>query len=511
MAWETLSMRKISEVLRLGLGHKLPLRQVAKGCNLARSTVADYLGRARVAGLSWPLPPGMTEERLDALLFPVKQTRERQSMPPMIYLRQEMRLSGVTLQLLWEEYRRNTPDGYGYSQFCQLYRDWLGRQEITLRQEHKAGQKLFVDYAGGTIPITDPATGKVTPGHLFVAVLGCSNYTYAEVTPDEQLAEWIGAHVHTFEYMEGVAAILVPDNTKCGVSRPCRYDPDINPTYQDLAEHYGVVVIPARKRKPKDKAKVEGAVLLAERWLLAALRHHTFFSIAEANQAVLGLLKRLNERPFKKLPGSRKEVFEQVERPLLKPLPLQRYELAEWKRGLVHIDYHVELEGHYYSAPFTLIRQEVQVRYTRSSVEVFHKSSRVAVHARSGVKGGYTTLLEHRPPAHQKHLEWTPERVSSWAAKIGPNCQAAVRRIISDRRLPEQAFRPCLGVIRLGGRYGNDRLERACFKALSLNIVGYRHIETMLKNGRDRLPLQGEEPAAPCLEHSNIRGAKYYK
>ena len=510
MVQETLSMRKVSEVLRLSLGHKLSIRQVARGCNLARSTVADYLGRARVAGLSWPLPADLTEERLDALLFPIKQTGERQSMPEMGYLRHEMRRSSVTLQLLWEEYRRDTPGGYGYSQFCNLYRDWLARQEITLRQEHKAGQKLFVDYAGDTIPITDPATGKVTPACLFVAVLGCSNYTYAEVTASQDLADWIGAHVHAFEYMKGVAAILVPDNTKCGVSRPCRYDPDINPTYQDLAEHYGVVVIPARKGKARDKAKVENGVLLSERWLLAALRHQTFFSIAEANQAVWGLLKRLNEHPFKKLPGSRLEVFERQERPLLKALPERRYELAEWKRGMAHIDYHVELDGHYYSVPYTRIRQEVQIRYTRTSVEIFHKGQRVAAHARSFVRGGHTTLFEHRPPAHQKHLEWTPERIAAWAAKTGPNCQAVVRRIMEERRLPEHAFRPCLGVIRLGSRYGQERLEQACFRAMSLGVVAYRHIESMLKNGRDRLPPR-EEPDVSGVVHENIRGAGYYR
>jgi transposase len=509
MAWETLSMRMISEVLRLGLGHKLSLRQVATGSNLARSTVADYLGRARAAGLGWPLPPDLTEERLNALLFPPKESKERPSMPSMRYLRDEMRSPSVTLQLLWEEYRKGTPEGYGYSQFCKLYHDWLRHQEYTLRQEHKAGHKLFVDYAGDPIKITDPATGKVTPGRLFVAVLGCSNYTYAEVTASEDLADWIGAHVHAFEYMKGVAAILVPDNTKCGVTRPCRYDPDINPTYQDLAEHYGVVVIPARKGKPRDKAKVENGVLLSERWLLAALRHQTFFSIAEANQAVWALLKRLNEHPFKKLPGSRLEVFERLEKPLLKALPERRYELSEWKRGMAHIDYHVELLGHYYSVPYTLIRQEVQIRYTRTGVEIFHKGQRVAAHVRSSVRGGFTTLLEHRPPAHQKHLEWTPERIESWAAKTGPNCQAVVRRIISERRLPEQAFRPCLGVIRLGDRYGQERLEQACFRALRLGVVTYRHIEFTLKNGRDRLPLQEEE--APSVSHENIRGAGYYR
>ena len=512
MTWETLSMRKLAEVLRLSLEQKLSVRKIARSCCLPRSTVSDYLVRARVAGLGWPLPEGLDEERLKARLFPVEEDpgAPRPSLD-MVYIHNELRSQHVTLQLLWEDYRGHTPEGYSYSQYCQLYRDWRGKQAVSLRQEHRAGEKLFVDYAGDTIPIHDPITGAVTPGHLFVAVLGCSNYTYAEVTPSEQLPEWIGAQVRALEFIRGVPLVVVPDNTRTAVKSPCLYDPDINLTYQELAEHYGFAVIPARSRKPKDKAKVEAGVLIAERWILAALRHHTFFSFGEVNVAVAPLLTRFNDHPFKKLPGCRREVFERLERPLLKPLPEGRYELAEWRTAGVNVDYHVEIDGHYYSVPFGLIKQRVSARYTRSSVECFHKSRRVAVHVRSFVKGGYTTLPEHRPPAHQKYLEWTPERIASWAGTIGPNCRTVALRIMANRPLPEHGFRPCMGLIRLGRRYSNERVDRACARALKLNIVGYRHIENMLKNGRDQIPLAEESPAPAVVAHDNVRGAGYYQ
>jgi len=512
MARETLSMRKLSEVLRLSLEQKLSVRQVALSCRLARSTVSDYLARARLAGLDWPLPDGMEEARLEALLFPRPEAVAPQRPPPdLIYIRNELRRKHVTLQLLWEEYRSHTPNGYGYSQYCQLYRDWLGMQAVSLRQEHRAGEKLFVDYAGDTIPIHNRLTGAVTAGHLFVAVLGCSNYTYAEVTASEQLPDWIGAQVRALEYIRGVPLVVVPDNAKAAVRSPCRYDPDINLTYQELAAHYGFAVIPARPRKPKDKAKVEVGVLIAERWILARLRHHTFFSLAEVNAAAADLLMQLNRHPFKKLPGCRHEVWEQVERPALQALPEQRYELAEWKEVGVNVDYHVDVDGHYYSVPYRLIGQRVTARFTHTTVEIFHKSQRVATHMRSAHKGRHTTVPEHRPPAHQEHLQWTPERIASWAGTIGPNCRAAVQAIMASRPIPEHGFRPCLGVIRLGKRYSHERVDCACGRALKLNIVGYRHIENMLKSGRDQLPLHASPAGVVAGTHDNVRGAEYYQ
>lgn len=512
MARERLSMRKLSEVLRLSLEQKLSARKVARSCCLARSTVSDYLARARLAGLGWPLPDGMDEACLEGLLFPIPEEVVPQRTPlEFLYIRNELRRKHVTLQLLWEEYRSHTPKGYGYSQYCQLYRDWLGKQAVSLRQEHRAGEKLFVDYAGDTIPIHNRLTGTVMAGHLFVAVLGCSNYTYAEVTASEQLPDWIGAQVRALEYIRGVPQVVVPDNAKALVTSPCRYDPDINRTYQELAEHYGFAVIPARPRKPKDKAKVEAGVLIAERWILARLRHHTFCALAEVNVAVADLLTQLNRHLFKKMPGCRYEVWEQMDRPALQSLPEQRYELAEWKEVGVNVDYHVDVDGHYYSVPYRLIGQRVTARFTRTSVEIFHKSQRVATHIRSTQKGSHTTVFEHRPPAHQELQQWTPERIASWAGSIGPNCQAAVRAIMASRPIPEHGFRPCLGVIRLGKRYSYERVDSACERALKLNIVGYRHIENMLKNGRDQLPVHTSPAGVAVGTHDNVRGAEYYQ
>ncbi len=511
MAREMLSMRKLSEVLRLSLEQKVSVRKIARSCCLARSTVSDYLGRAKVAGLGWPLPEGMDEDLLERLLFPVRETSLPRPALDMAYLRNEMRKQSVTLQLLWEEYRSHTSDGYSYSQFCQLYGDWVGKQAISLRQEHRAGEKLFVDFAGDTIPIHDPRTGEISQGHVFVGVLGCSNYTYAEVTATEKLPDWIGAQVHALEDIKGVPLVVVPDNTKAAVRSPCWYDPDINLTYQEMAEYYGFTVIPARVRKPKDKAKVENGVLIAERWILARLRHHTFFSIAEANEAVRKLLIGMNAKPFKKLPGSRQSVLEAMERPTLKPLPECPYEFAEWKQVAVNIDYHVDVEGHYYSAPYQLIQQRLMARITRHGVELLHKGKRVAAHTRSHQKGRHTTLTEHQPPAHQKYLEWTPERLISWAGMIGPNCAEVIRQILASRPLVVHGYRPCLGVIRLGKPYGNERLERACARALKLNIATYHRIENLLKTGRDKVTMPEPDIPCPVTIHDNVRGAGYYQ
>ena len=511
MVRERISMRTIMEVLRLSLEQKLSVRNIAQSCNLARSTVADYLRRARAAGVEWPLPEGMEEVALEARLFPEQEKGVTRPALEMAYIHNELKRKHVTLQLLWEEYRSRTPEGYGYSQFCQLYRQWAGRLALSLRQDHRAGEKLFVDYAGDTIPITDPLTGKTSPAQLFVAVWGASNYTYAEATKTQQIPDWILAHVHALEFFDGVPSIVVPDNTKAAVTQACGYDPQINLTYQELAEHYGFAVLPARSRKPKDKSKVEVGVLIAERWILAALRDRTFFCLAAVNEAIKPLLERLNTHPFKKLPGHRREAFERLDRPAMKPLPAQRYELAQWKKVGVNIDYHVEVDGHYYSVPYQLIRQEAMARYTRESVEIFHRSKRVAAHLRSHEKGRHTTLPEHRPPAHQKYLDWTPERLLSWAGTLGPHCAEAARQLMAGRSIPEQGFRPCLGLIRLGKRFGAERVDQACLRAVKLNIVSYRHIEAMLKNGRDKIPLPAEEPVGALLGHDNLRGSQYYQ
>lgn len=514
MAGRRLSMRKIKEVLRLKHEHNLSKSQIAKSCNISRSTVKEYLQRAENAGLSWPLDSFLDDAALETRLFPVHSpppASAERSMPPMEYLFRELKRKSVTLQLLWFEYKEANPDGYQYSQFCNRYRQWRQRLDVTLRQEHRAGEKLFVDYAGQTVPVIDPATGEITEAAVFIAALGASSYTFAEASPSQELPFWILSHVRAFEFLGGVPEILVPDNLKAGVTNPCRYEPDINPTYQELAEHYGTVVIPARVRRPKDKAKVESAVFLAERWILAALRNHTFFGLDELNRAIAAQLAPLNNRPFQKLDTTRRELFETIDKPALKPLPSTSYELAQWKKTRVNIDYHIELDRHYYSVPYQLAKQQVDVRFTATTVEALFKNRRVASHQRSYRKGGFTSLPEHMPKAHQKHLEWTPSRIARWAEKTGPCTQELVTRIMESRPHPEQGFRSCLGIMRLATHFSPERLERACARALTIKALSFKSVQSILKKGLDHQDLLLEQPEhQPTLNHINLRGQKYY-
>jgi len=512
MAAERLSMRTIREVLRLKWEQKLSNKRIAQSCNIARSTIKDYLARAKRAGVSWPLPPELDDSRLEALLYPVRTTElpEKRGVPSMEYMRTELAKKRVTLRLLWLEYKQANPEGYQYSQFCLLYQQWAAKLDVCLRQTYRAGEKLFVDYAGQTIPVVNPFSGKTKEASLFVAALGASSYTFAWASFSQELPSWIEAHVRAFSFFEGVVEILVPDNLRSGVTRPCYYEPDINPTYLEMARHYGTVVIPARVAKPKDKAKVESAVLFAERWILAALRNHTFFNLVELNKAIAEKLEEMNNRPFQKMNATRRSLFESVDRPALKPLPAVAYEYAEWKKARVNIDYHIEIEGHYYSVPYQLVKEQVDVRMTASTVEVLFKNNRVAAHPHSHHRGIHTTLTEHMPKAHQKYLEWTPSRIIHWASQNGPHTQDLVTRILEGRRHPEQGFRSCLGIMRLGKRFSSERLEAACARALILKAHSYRSVESILKNNLDAQELASATPGKPIL-HDNIRGKEYYQ
>jgi len=514
MAGRRLSMRKIKEVLRLKHENGCSIRQIAKSCNIARSTARDYLVRAEQAGLSWPLVPDLDDAAIENLLFPRVQhiPQDRRQMPSMDYIHRELKRKGVTLQLLWYEYKQANPEGYQYSQFCELYRQWAKKLDVCLRQHYRAGEKLFVDYAGQTVPITDAVTGKVRQAQIFIATLGASNYTFAEASLAQDLPSWIKAHVHAFEFFGGMAEILVPDNLKSGVTNPCRYEPDINPTYQDLAQHYGTTVIPARSAKPRDKAKVESAVLVAERWILAALRNHKFFSVAELNKAIAEKLRDFNSRKFQKLDTTRKALFEGIDKPALKPVPERPYEYAEWKKARVNIDYHIEVDRYYYSVPYQLVKEQVDVRLTPSTVEVLFRNRRVASHPRSYRKGAFTTLREHMPKSHQKYLEWTPSRIIRWAGENGPETQELITHILENRPHPQQGFRSCLGIMRMAKRYSAERLEAACKRAILIRGYSYKNVESILKKGLDQQPLlfgQTPRPTKP-INHPNIRGKQYY-
>jgi len=510
-------MRKLREVLRLRFGSGLGYHRISRSCKISTSTARSYTQAAEDAGLGWPLPEGLDDRQLIERLFPDSSGpcgSARLPLPDFTGMHRELRRKGVTLQLLWEEYREAYPDGYQYSQFCKRYSRWAGKLDIPMRQHYCAGEKMFVDFAGQTIPVTDSKTGAVRQVQLFVAVLGASSYTFAEACESQQLGDWVDVHVHAWEFFGGVAAITVPDNLKSAVTRPCRYEPELNPTYQHLAEHYNTAVIPARVRKPRDKAKVEAGVLLAERWIIAVLRHRKFFSLGELNAAIRQLLIKLNDRPFKKMSGSRAELFRSLDAPALQALPGIRYEFAEWLEAGVNIDYHVWIKAdeHYYSVPFQLVQQRIEVRLTVRTVEMFFKSRRVAVHRRSSERGGSTTLDEHRPKAHRRHLQWTPGRIIRWAANAGPRCAEAVDHIMKSKPHPEQGYRSCLGLIRLGNAYGTDRLEAACNRALALGICSYGSIKSMLKKGLESRPLSDTPPATPRRNlPSCVRGADYYR
>jgi len=442
MPAERLSMRKIREVLRLRAQGLLD-RKIARSVNVSRTAVRRMRERAEEAGVSWPLPEELSDSALEALLYPPipYPSIQPRAVPDWSHIHRELRHPRVTLQLLWLEYKATHPEGYQYSRFCALYKAWKNTLDPVLRQEHKAGENTFVDYAGQTLPVVDGETGKIREAQIFVGVLGASNYTFAEAPWTQTLPDWIASHQRMFAFFGGVTSLLVPDNLASGVNRAYRYDPELNPTYQDLATHYGTAVLPARKAKPRDKAKVESGVQVVERWILAALRNHTFFSLAELNQEITRLLDVLNNRPFQKLDGTRRSLFESLDRPALKPLPATPFEYGEWTKPRVNVDYHVDVERHYYSVPHRFLRQRVDVRLTADTVEIFHDGQRVAAHPRSHRKGGFTTDPSHRPQAHQEYLEWPPSRIIRWAEKTGPHTGAVVRQIIEAKAHPEQGPR----------------------------------------------------------------------
>ena len=517
MAKERLSMRKMKEILRLKLVCGLSNRQIAASCHVSRPTVGEYLVRAGHAGLrDWSAIEGLGDEQLERLLFP-GQAGERpifksKPSPDCANLHEEMRNKHVTLALLWREYREQHPIGYGYTQFAHYYKEHKKKLGLVMRQEHKAGEKVFVDYCDG-LQVTDQVTGEILPTQLFVAVWGASNYTYAEASRSQDLTCWTMSHVRAFEYFGCVPAIVVPDNLKSGVTKADRYEPDLNPAYHDLACHYGLAVIPARPRHPRDKAKVEAGVLVAQRWILAALRHRTFFSLAEMNLAIRELLEKLNLKLLKKLKQSRRQVFVEVDQPAAKALPQRPYEYAQWQRPRVNIDYHVELDHHYYSVSCRLVGETVDARLTQNTVEIMHKGIRVRSHARSYKSYQHTTHPEDMPLAHRRYSEWTPSRIIEWAGKVGPATAELVGKIIASKDHPEQGYRAALGVIRLERSFRKERLEAACQRALAFKNYRYKSVQRILICGTDRQSLPIEPGIVHRLRlpvHENIRGGAYY-
>ncbi|TVQ76050.1 MAG: IS21 family transposase [Flavobacteriales bacterium] len=508
-------MRKVKEILRLKHEMRLGNHVIAASVGVSSSTVSDCLRRARNAQISWPLQSDLDEEQLIQRLYPPSRqqiTAENRGDLNWLQVHNELKRKGVTLQLLWQEYKAKHPQGIGYSYFCESYREWSQTLETWMRQTHKAGEKCFVDYAGATIPIVvNTETGETREAQIFVAALGASNYTFAEATWTQQLPDWIGSHVRALKFFGGAPEIFVPDNLKDGVIKAHRYEPDLNPTYQEMAMHYGIAILPARVRRPKDKAKAENAVLQVERWILAKLRNRIFFSLQELNAAIQELLHELNNRLFQKLPGSRYSQFEELEKPALRPLPPTPYCYAEWKKARAGLDYHIELEEHWYSVPYALVKKKFDVRYTQSTVEIFYCGKRVASHPRSMHKHQHTTIKEHMPKNHQLYADWTPEKIEKWAKKIGSATSQWVTKVIESCMHPHQGFRSCLGVLNLSKTYSPERLESACKRALEIGALTYKSVVSILKTSQDKCSSEKSEESTSIPDaHENVRGKKYF-
>lgn len=514
MATERLSMRSVREVLRQKWVLKKSHREVARSLGISAGYVGGIMVRVASLQLDWAQVQAMTEEALEERLYgPRLGPGVERPLPDPVYIHAERRRPGVTLELLHMEYLEKHPNGYRYTQFCEVYRQWVQKHRLSMRQIHRGGEKLFADYSGKRPHIVDPNTGECVDVELFVAVLGASSLTYAEATASQRGPDFIGSHVRAFDYFGGVAAALVPDQLKSGVTKACRYEPGIQRTYEEMARHYGTVVLPARPARPRDKAKVERAVQVAQRWILARLRNETFFSLEALNVRIGELLEELNNRKMRVYGESRRDLFERLEKAALLPLPAERFSYGEWKQVRVNIDYHVAIDGHFYSVSYELVHEQLEARFTLTTVELFRRGERVTSHARSFNKGGFTTKPEHMPKAHQKHLEWTPSRIIHWASTLGPNTEALVKAILADRPHPEMGYRSCLGILRLGKRYGNERLEAACGRAVAVNARSYRHVESILLKGLDRMPLPPGPSSQTELglgEHENLRGRDYY-
>ena len=515
MATERLSMRRTREILRQRWALGRTQRDIAASTGVSASTAWETLRRAEAAGLTWAGVEELSDDALELRLYkrlpgqvPAMQPRPA---PDCAWIDVERRKAGVTLELLHEEYLQQHPDGYRYTQFCEIYRRWLGRRSLSMRQVHRAGEKLYVDYSGKKARFVDERTGEVIDVELFVAVLGASSYTYAEATLSQRGPDFIASHQRAFAYLGGVPAAVVPDQLRSGVSAPCLYEPGVQRTYGEMAQHYGTVVVPARPAHPRDKAKVEVGVQVAQRWILARLRNETIHSLASLNERIWALLEELNARVMKRYGESRRQLFERIDRPALRPLPTEAFSYGEWKTARVNIDYHVEADHHYYSVPHALVHEKVELRVAAATVEIYCRGQRVTSHARSFARGRHTTLAEHMPRAHQAHLEWSPTRLIRWAATIGKKTEELVTAMLNDRPHPEQGYRSCLGILRLAKRYGPDRLEAACARAVVVGARSYRNVESILKRGLDRaaLPAAPEAEVAP-IDHENVRGPDYY-
>jgi transposase len=514
MPTESISMRKLKETLRLKYERKLSNRKIGTSLSISPGTVSTYINRAKLMGIeSWPLPADWDDIKLSQHFLQTKITpRTAIPLPNWSDFYLELKKKGVTKQLLWQEYvERNADNHYSYPQLCRIYKEWLSRQQPSMRQTHLYGEKLFIDYCGPTIPIVNPDTGEFRGVQVFVAVMGGSNYTFAEATESQQLKDWVMSHARAFEFFNAIPEILVPDNLRSGTTRACKFDPDLNPTYQQMAAHYNVAIIPARPLRPKDKSKAEGGVLLVERWIMAVLRHETFYTLVQLNQRIKELLVRLNTKPFQKLPGDRLSQFNTYELPAMRPLPMQAYQYTFIKKVKVNIDYHVEVEKHYYSVPYGLLKQHIEAHVSEHTVSLYYQNQQVATHLKSERVGSHTTKVEHMPKNHKDYAQWNPERLKRWAGSLGEYVFQWVEYQLNSKTHPQQSYRVCLGMLNLSKQYAKERLNAACQRALDTGGYRLANIKIILKKNLDVVEQAPEQPDLLAeLEHDNVRGQDYY-
>ena len=506
-------MRKLREILRLRLSAQLSMRQIRDSLRLSLGAVQKITSKAEELGLDWRAIEKLDDRQLAQAIYPQADVRTSGTLqlPDWPDIFKELRFKNVTKHLVWEEYTQQYPNrSYSYAQYCFLYGDWLKKQKRSMRQTHKAGDKLFVDYAGQTIPIVRGDTGEVCFAQIFVAVLGASNYTFVEATWTQTLPDWLGSHVRAFAFIGGVPRLVVPDNLKSGVTRACRYDPDLNPSYEQLGAHYGVAIMPARPRKPKDKSKAEVGVQIIERWILARLRHHTFFSLAELNLCIAALLVDVNNKAFKQLKGSRQTWFESIDEPALLPLPKHAYEYTHIKTVKVNVDYHIQYEDHLYSVPHQLVGEKLQIHAKDKLLEIFFQNKRITSHVRKQGHG-MTTVAAHMPTRHEKHHQWSAGRLMNWAQDLGDDVLIWVKAILAQKQHEQQAYRVCLGLLNLSQKYEPQRLNKACAIATQHRLYRLKQIKSILQSNQDQLlPESKEQLSLLPQAHENIRGPKNY-
>jgi transposase len=506
-------MRQLREILRLRLHAKLSMRQIRDSLRLSLGAIQKAVSKAEALELDWEAIEQLNDQHLAAKIYPQADTTKpsHKVLPDWVEIYQELKHKGMTKQLLWEEYTQQYPNrSFSYPQYCLLYRSWLKKQRRSMRQTHNAGEKLFVDYAGQTVPVVSHSSGEIRTAQIFVAVLGASNYTFCEATWSQKLPDWINSHIRAFDFIGGVPAIVVPDNLKSAVTKACRYDPMINPSYQQLASHYRTALVPARPLKPKDKAKAEVGVQIIERWILARLRHHTFFSLGELNVCIKALLKEVNNKPFKQLKGSRQQWFESIDKPALLPLPKHVYQYTDIKTVKVNIDYHIQYEAHFYSVPHHLVGEKIELHAKEFLIEIYFHNKRIASHARK-YHSGMTAESEHMPVKHEKHHKWTPDRLMNWAKDIGDEVLLWIKTVLNQPQHPEQAYRVCLGLLNLSRRYPAQRLNKACAIANKNSLYKLKHIKDILLSNQDQLALEAKEslPDLPQA-HENIHGPESF-